>query len=133
MFTKYTQNEQLLFKRIFAILSNLSVHAKTSTDIGFMRLFQSLLILQGATMKVKSSLVSKKKILFQLDDQGEKPLNLEKVQQALMECGAGTLVISVISLSYQKYGHDKSEYFAKILNECLNLGSSLMSYGNREI
>jgi hypothetical protein len=38
---------------IFGILGNLNVRAKEATDIAFVKLFQAVLLLQGATLRVK--------------------------------------------------------------------------------
>ena len=52
-YDRFTDNGSKLFKNIFGILKNPNVTARTSTDTGFLIMFQSILILQGAKVQVK--------------------------------------------------------------------------------
>lgn len=70
---------------------------------------------------------------FETEDKTEKPKNLENIQKRLEECGSLELVSNMISISYEDYEKDRSTYFSQILSASINLGSTLLSYGNNEI
>jgi hypothetical protein len=58
---------------------------------------------------------------------------LDKLQSRLAECGADFLVNNMISVSYERYNKDRSAYFSQILSASINLGSTLLSFGNNDI
>ncbi len=55
-FAEITQRGGILLKNIISILKDPSVTATKDTDTGFLQLFQAILILQGATLRVKADL-----------------------------------------------------------------------------
>lgn len=133
-FVTYTQHEKKLFVNIFNILRNLQVQAMQATDIGFVKLFQSILLLHGATIRVKTDVEeANQRLYFEQDDKTEKPKNLMKLQSRMAECGASNFVRNMISISYEDYERNRSTYFAEILSASINLGSTLLSYGNSQI
>ena len=53
--------------------------ARTSTNVGFLIMFQSILILQGAKVQVKFGEMESR-YRFEVDYADEKPLGLERLQ-----------------------------------------------------
>ena len=130
-FDDYSRKEGKLFENLFNILKNTQIKARKQTDTGFMMMFQSILVLQGANVNMKMG-IETKKYIFESDQSDDVPLGLQRVQNAMVECEGEDLFLQLISLAYEELG-GKNDYFQQILYEGLRLGIALCSYGNLHV
>ena len=127
-FEKFSNGGGLIFQNIIKLFKNQNIVARTSTDTGFLKMFQAILILQGAKIRVRDELEIEK-FTFTKGYLDDKPDNLEVIQNTFADINTDEMVMTLISIAYRKLDA-KRKYFQKLLIESVKLGICLVSYGN---
>ena len=78
-FRDFSMEGGRIFVNMIKLLKNLKIKAKASTDTGFLKMMQAILILQGAKIRVTNE-KEKNEFEFKRNYIDDKPENLEVVQ-----------------------------------------------------